>query len=113
MSQLGQGCVVRARLIGAIEAEQKKKGDSWTRNDRLIAVATHAQTHDKSQKLSDSSGSAAIGAAALIPTKSFTGGGVAACVVTERPRLAGGNERSLSLRHAQRLPNLIRANFLA
>jgi len=47
------GCVVRARLIGAIQAEQKKKGDSWTRNDRLIAVATHAQTHDKSHKLSD------------------------------------------------------------
>jgi inorganic pyrophosphatase len=47
------GCVVRARLIGAIEAEQKEKGESWTRNDRLIAVATHAQTHDKAQKLSD------------------------------------------------------------
>jgi inorganic pyrophosphatase len=47
------GCVVRARLIGAIEAEQKKKGESWTRNDRLIAVAAHAQTHDKAQKLSD------------------------------------------------------------
>ena len=46
------GCVVRARLIGAIEAKQKKS-ESWTRNDRLIAVATHAQTHDKSQKLSD------------------------------------------------------------
>jgi inorganic pyrophosphatase len=47
------GCVVRARLIGAIEAEQKEKGESWTRNDRLIAVAAHAQTHDKAQKLSD------------------------------------------------------------
>ncbi len=47
------GCVVRARLIGAIEAEQKEKGESWTRNDRLIAVATHAQTHDGATKLSD------------------------------------------------------------
>jgi inorganic pyrophosphatase len=47
------GCVVRTRLIGAIEAEQKEKGEGWTRNDRLIAVATHAQTHDGAKKLSD------------------------------------------------------------
>jgi inorganic pyrophosphatase len=47
------GCVVRARLIGAIEAEQKEKGEGWTRNDRLIAIATHAQTYDKAKKLSD------------------------------------------------------------
>ena len=36
------GCVIRARLIGAIEAKQKAKGESWERNDRLIAVAVHA-----------------------------------------------------------------------
>jgi inorganic pyrophosphatase len=47
------GCVVRARLVGAIEAEQKGKSESWIRNDRLIAIATHAQTHDNAQKLSD------------------------------------------------------------
>src|SRR6266567_6147520 len=47
------GCVVRARLVGAIEAEQKEKGEGWTRNDRLIAIATHAQTYDKAKKLSD------------------------------------------------------------
>lgn len=47
------GCIVRARLIGAIEAEQKEKGKDWTRNDRLIAVATHAQTHDGARNLSD------------------------------------------------------------
>ena len=47
------GCVVRARLIGAIEAEQKEKGEGWIRNDRLIAVATHAQTHDGAKKLAD------------------------------------------------------------
>lgn len=47
------GCVVRARLIGAIEAEQKEKGKGWTRNDRLIAVAAHAQTHDGAKKLGD------------------------------------------------------------
>ena len=47
------GCVVRARLIGAIEAEQKEKGEDWTRNDRLIAVAAHAQTHDGAKKLAD------------------------------------------------------------
>ena len=47
------GCVVRTRLVGAIEAEQKGESDGWTRNDRLIAIATHAQTHDSAKKLSD------------------------------------------------------------
>ena len=46
------GCVVRARLIGAIEAEQKDNG-KWVRNDRLIAVATHAQTYNNARRLSD------------------------------------------------------------
>ena len=46
------GCVIRARLIGVIEAEQAENGH-WVRNDRLIAVATHAQTYDKTKRLSD------------------------------------------------------------
>ena len=40
------GCVLRCRLIGVIEARQKEKGSPWTRNDRLIAVARHARTHE-------------------------------------------------------------------
>jgi inorganic pyrophosphatase len=47
------GCIVQARLLGAIEAEQKAKGGDWTRNDRLIAAATHAQTHQDTHNLSD------------------------------------------------------------
>jgi inorganic pyrophosphatase len=47
------GCVVRAKLIGAIEAEQKEKGGKWTRNDRLVAVAAHAQTHQKCENFGD------------------------------------------------------------
>lgn len=47
------GCVMHARLIGAIEAEQKKKKKKWVRNDRLIAVATHAQNHDHARSLSN------------------------------------------------------------
>jgi inorganic pyrophosphatase len=47
------GCVIRARLIGAIEAMQKEKGKDWMRNDRLLAVATHAQTHQGVKDLSD------------------------------------------------------------
>ena len=47
------GCVVRAKLIGAVKAEQKEKGGKWIRNDRLIAVAMHAQTHQKCENLSD------------------------------------------------------------
>jgi hypothetical protein len=44
--------VVRARLIGALEAEQKENG-SWIRNDRLIAVAVHAQTYQHAKSLAD------------------------------------------------------------
>jgi len=47
------GCVVRTRVIGGIEAKQKEKGESWTKNDRLIAVATHAQTYQKAENISD------------------------------------------------------------
>jgi inorganic pyrophosphatase len=47
------GCVVRTRLVGAIEAEQKEESERWIRNDRLIGIATHAQTHDNAKKLSD------------------------------------------------------------
>ena len=48
------GCVVRARLIGAIEARQKEKAKhaAWQRNDRLIAVALHAETHQDIRSLS-------------------------------------------------------------
>jgi inorganic pyrophosphatase len=46
------GCVIRARLIGVIEAEQSENGH-WVRNDRLIAIATHAQTYDQTRRLSD------------------------------------------------------------
>jgi inorganic pyrophosphatase len=47
------GCVVEARLIGVIEAEQKEKNGEVERNDRLIAVATHAHTHKHIHKLDD------------------------------------------------------------
>jgi inorganic pyrophosphatase len=47
------GCIVRARLLGAIQAKQKEKGGKWTRNDRLLAVAMHAQTHQALKDLSD------------------------------------------------------------
>jgi len=49
-------CLIRARLIGAIEAEQRENsGDKgkWVRNDRLIAVAEHARTHADVHSLSD------------------------------------------------------------
>jgi inorganic pyrophosphatase len=47
------GCVLAARLIGCIEAEQKEKGDDWFRNDRLIAVALHARAHSAVKALKD------------------------------------------------------------
>jgi inorganic pyrophosphatase len=51
-SSVVPGCVVRSRLIGVIEAEQKGD-DGWTRNDRLIAVAVHAQTYQTAKNLAD------------------------------------------------------------
>jgi inorganic pyrophosphatase len=40
------GCVVLARLIGILEAEQKGKGRrTWERNDRLVAVAGGPKGH--------------------------------------------------------------------
>jgi inorganic pyrophosphatase len=47
------GCIIRARLVGAIEAKQKEKGEGWTKNDRLVAIATHAQTYQKAKTFSD------------------------------------------------------------
>jgi inorganic pyrophosphatase len=39
------GCLVEARLIGVIEAEQTERDGEQTRNDRLIAVAAKARNH--------------------------------------------------------------------
>lgn len=47
------GCILTARLLGAIEAEQKEKDEGWTRNDRLVAVATHAQPYQKAKSFGD------------------------------------------------------------
>jgi inorganic pyrophosphatase len=47
------GCVLTARLIGAIEAKQRSDGEPWERNDRLLAVATHARTHQHRKSLAD------------------------------------------------------------
>jgi inorganic pyrophosphatase len=48
------GCVIRGRLLGAIKARQRDKGQKeWVRNDRLIAVACHAQTHQDAKSIKD------------------------------------------------------------
>ncbi|HYP00157.1 MAG TPA: inorganic diphosphatase [Pyrinomonadaceae bacterium] len=39
------GCLVEARLVGVIEAEQTEADGETTRNDRLIAVAAKARSH--------------------------------------------------------------------
>lgn len=44
------GCLVAARLIGVIEAEQTEDGET-TRNDRLIAVASASRTHKQVRSL--------------------------------------------------------------
>jgi len=47
------GCVIRAKLIGAIEARQRNGKGKWSENDRLIAVATHAETHQDTRSLNE------------------------------------------------------------
>jgi len=39
------GCLVHARILGVIEANQTEKGKT-TRNDRLLAVAAKSKTHE-------------------------------------------------------------------
>lgn len=46
------GCVLEARILGLIEAEQTEKGTT-ERNDRLIAVASDSHTHGGLKSLSD------------------------------------------------------------
>ena len=50
------GCLVVARWLGVIEAEQKEE-KSWARNDRLIAVAVDSVNHRDLRKLKDLSAS--------------------------------------------------------
>ena len=46
------GCLIPARLIGVIEAEQTEDGETG-RNDRLIAVAVDSRTHNDIHRLDD------------------------------------------------------------
>jgi inorganic pyrophosphatase len=47
------GCVLEARLVGVIEAEQRERDGTWERNDRLIGVAVKARTHAHIEALDD------------------------------------------------------------
>jgi inorganic pyrophosphatase len=46
------GCIVEARIIGVIEAEQTEDGKT-TRNDRVLAVATESHIHAHIKEPSD------------------------------------------------------------
>lgn len=50
------GCLVRARLIGVIEAEQGEEGEEKERNDRLIAVAATSRAWEDVEELDDLDG---------------------------------------------------------
>jgi inorganic pyrophosphatase len=47
------GCVVGARLLGVIEAEQTSKEEGTQRNDRLIAVPSCSGEHDAYKSIED------------------------------------------------------------
>lgn len=46
-------CLVPARLVAVIEAEQTERDGETTRNDRLIAVAADSRSHLRVRTLSD------------------------------------------------------------
>jgi len=39
------GCVVEARIVGVIQAEQTEEDGETVRNDRVLAVSTHSHVH--------------------------------------------------------------------
>ncbi len=47
------GCLIPARLIGVIEADQTERDGETMRNDRLIAVSAHSHTHSGVKSLLD------------------------------------------------------------
>ena len=47
------GCVVPARLIGVIEAEQTETDGTAERNDRLVAISTKCRNHSDIRSLKD------------------------------------------------------------
>ena len=47
------GCLVPARLIGVITAEQEERGGERERNDRLLAVAAKSRTHEEVRTIAD------------------------------------------------------------
>ena len=47
------GCLLTVRLLGVIEAEQEERDGETVRNDRLIAAATHAHTHEHVASIED------------------------------------------------------------
>jgi inorganic pyrophosphatase len=47
------GCLVSARLVGVITAEQQERDGAVERNDRLLAVAEKSRVHAEVQRLKD------------------------------------------------------------
>jgi inorganic pyrophosphatase len=47
------GSIASARLLGVLEARQRTHDKPWIRNDRFLAVATHAHTHSRLEHISD------------------------------------------------------------
>ncbi|HEX9962433.1 MAG TPA: inorganic diphosphatase [Pyrinomonadaceae bacterium] len=47
------GCLIPARLVGVIEAEQTEKDGRIERNDRLIAVASNSKVHEDVKSIND------------------------------------------------------------
>jgi len=47
------GCVAPVRLLGVMQGEQRQKGESWVRNDRLIGAIETPFNHPVAESLDD------------------------------------------------------------
>ena len=88
------GCLLSARPLGVIEAEQRERDGKVERNDRLLAVATKARTHAHVHRLED------LRPGLLDEIEAFFGHYNALSGRSFTPVGRGGPERARALVHA-------------
>ena len=90
-SPLPVGCLLAARPVGVIEAEQRERDGTVERNDRLLAAAVNARTHAHVQRLED------LRPGLLDEVEAFFGHYNALSGKTFTPTGRGGPERARAL----------------
>jgi inorganic pyrophosphatase len=90
-ASLPVGCLLAARPIGVVEAEQRERDGEAERNDRLLAVATKARTHAHVRRLED------LRPGLLEEVEAFFGHYNALSGKSFKPLSRGGPERARAL----------------